>query len=134
MRFPLAFLACLFLAPGAAADNVTWRHLPAGGFEITMTAAHPGAVAGTELVLQATAAYYDESGRLQGEAVSEPLVLTIGQSVWRREWLISVPTGWEAAVVSGSGGLERRAEGLAVWVRCPNDGQAHQFVWRLRPQ
>ena len=127
-------LLLLSLLPAVIdADNVSWRHF-SGGFEITMTASHPGTSAGTQLVLQATAAYCDEAGQLRGQVVSEPLVLTIGQSVWRREWLITVPSGWEASAVSGSGGIERRPDGLAVWVRCPNDGRDHVFVWKLRYQ
>lgn len=128
-----AILAVIALATTSAPDGASWRLVPGQGYEITLRATNPATVAGTEFVLQATATYYDETGRQVGEAASEPLTITVGQTVWKREWVYTLPRAFSVVMDSGAGegGLELRGERVAAWVNCPNDGQQHEFRFRM---
>lgn len=129
----LLFIIFLFsISPLFAQDAIYWENLPGGKFKLTMTAKHPGTVYGTQVVLQAKATYYNQALTLMGEAVSEPVTMTVGQSVWKRQWLVSSEFLRDPWFISGVGGLIHQNEGLLLWVNCPNDGQEHSIVWGFK--
>ena len=131
----IPLIACIlsFLCSSVSAQRVQWDFLPGRGWKITHRATHPGATAGTELVLEATAVYYNHMGEKVGEVKSEPLVLVVGQTVWRREWEYTLRPGLQAAIDStaGDGGMELSWPKLKIWVNVPNDGKEHTFSWIL---
>jgi len=133
----IPLIACIlsFLCSSVSAqrERVQWDFLPGRGWRITHRVTHPGETAGTEIVLEATAVYYNNMGEKIGESQSEPLVLVVGHAVWRREWEYTLRPGFQAAIDStaGDGGMELSWPKLKIWVNVPNDGKEHTFSWIL---
>ena len=117
----------------AEPDGMSYTYSPADGYRIIHRATHPGVLAGTQIVLQATATYTNENNTLMGAAQSEQLVITVAPSVWKRNWTMTLPAGTSAAIDSGSGngGLSINGNQLTVWVNVSNNGQQEQFSWKL---
>ena len=136
MKYLIAALLAIWPV-SVSADTINWTHLPGQGYRITHESTHPGMVAGAELVFEAQAQYVyeDEDGEEQIAVVdADPLVLTIAEAVWRKEWTYTIPPGISAVVDhdSGLGGVELLGDmQIKVWQSFPNDGQAHTFSWRL---
>lgn len=133
-NFSALFLALLcatsVMAQGQAPTSTL---LPGRGFELSLSGKHPGLPAGTELEVRAYAEYYDETGTRVGYVEAEPLILTVGRSVLRKEWSTGFSDQFVAMVWSGSGdgGLQLEGRKLTAWVDLPNDGQVHVFTWRM---
>jgi len=119
----------------AMADGTTavWRD---NGWDVTTTLTHPGTLAGTEITLTGSATYYDYAGNVY-ESEAEPLVLTVGESTIKREWVSdeTLPS-WaqiDAAATTGPGGCEILADGkFRTWVEVANNGTSVTLTCRVR--
>ena len=131
-NFSILFLT-LMCSIKAFAQSPTTTLIPGRGYELVLSGKHPGVVAGTKLEVTAYAEYFDEQGNRIGHTTSEPLILTVGKSIIKKEWSTGFSDQYVAIIWAGSGdgGLELEGRKLTAWVSIPNDGQVHTFTWRM---
>ncbi|MFA5036597.1 MAG: hypothetical protein WC479_05420 [Candidatus Izemoplasmatales bacterium] len=122
-----ASAAPIQLAEGMSAE---WK---SGGWEITSNLTDTATKEGTEITLTAEATYYRDGVQERSEAV--PVVLTVGKSEYKKEWITTQPISANLKLSdtkSGSGGAEILPDGkLKWWVTASNDGTPATFTFKL---
>lgn len=133
----IAIVVLLLLAFTQAAwgtDGVVTKWIP-GGWDVTSTLTDPGTPEGTKITLDASATYFRDDVQLEVKA--EPVILTVGKSTVRKEWVTSIPLASQFKIEipanTGSGGCEIMVDGkLRWWVTATNNSQPSVFTYRIR--
>ena len=125
----LAFIQAAWGTDGAATK---WAF---GGWDVTSTLTDSGTPEGTKLTLDANATFFRDD--VQVEVKAEPVILTVGKSTIRKEWITSNPLAQQFKIEipanTGSGGCEIMVDGkLRWWVTATNNGQPSVFTYRIR--
>lgn len=106
-----------------------------GGWKIVSTLLDPGTKEGTQITLTAEATYYRDGSTIPELSISEPVILTVGKSEYKKVWMTkdAIPTNLKiASEMSGSGGAEITSDGkLKWWVTTNNDGTERSFIFKL---
>jgi hypothetical protein len=106
-----------------------------GGWKIVSTLIDPGTKEGTQITLTAEAVYYRDGSEVPELSVSEPVILTVGKSEYKKVWMTkeAIPSTLKiAAETEGSGGAEITTDGkLKWWVTTNNDGTERSFTFKL---
>jgi hypothetical protein len=105
-----------------------------GGWDVTSTLTDSGTPEGTQITLEASVTYFRDD--VQYDVQAEPVILTVGKSTIRKEWVISNPLDSAYKVEftnTGLGGCEIMVDGkLRWWVTATNNGQPSVFTYRIR--